>query len=197
MAREETAARRDKMLLAVLVLVFALPVLGSWYLVFYTDVMRDRAGTLQHGALIEPPRLLENAVLFDPSQNTQTFLHGKWTLVAFAGDDCDAGCRDNLYRMRQIRLAVGKKMFRVQRVIVLDEATLMGPGAAVLNDYPGQLILRSDRAGDWFLASFVLNGNGPGHALFLVDPNGYLMMHYPPETDPSGIIRDLERLLKF
>ena len=34
-------------------------------------------------------------------------------------------------------------------------------------------------------------------AIFLIDPRGFLMMRYSSETDPSGIIRDLSRLLRI
>ena len=38
---------------------------------------------------------------------------------------------------------------------------------------------------------------GGAAELFLVDPQGYLIMWYPQDADPSGLIKDLERLLKI
>ena len=32
--------------------------------------------------------------------------------------------------------------------------------------------------------------------IFLIDPYGYLMMQYPKGTEPKGIIKDIERLIK-
>ena len=34
-------------------------------------------------------------------------------------------------------------------------------------------------------------------AILLIDPRGFLMLRYPGNTDPSGIIRDLSRLLRI
>ncbi len=39
-----------------------------------------------------------------------------------------------------------------------------------------------------------LNDQG---AIFLIDLRGFLMMGYPGDTDPSGVIRDLSRLLRI
>ena len=36
-----------------------------------------------------------------------------------------------------------------------------------------------------------------GEHIYLVDPLGNLMMRYPAEPDPSRVIKDLERLLKY
>jgi hypothetical protein len=36
-----------------------------------------------------------------------------------------------------------------------------------------------------------------GDRIYLVDPLGNLMMRFPAEPDPSRIIRDLQRLLKY
>ena len=33
--------------------------------------------------------------------------------------------------------------------------------------------------------------------IYLVDPLGNLMMSYQPEDEPRGMIKDLERLLKY
>ena len=33
--------------------------------------------------------------------------------------------------------------------------------------------------------------------IYLVDPIGNLMMRFPADPDPSGVIKDLQRLLKY
>jgi hypothetical protein len=51
---------------------------------------------------------------------------------------------------------------------------------------------------DW-LASFSFGDAPPGQGtgIFLVDPQGYLMMRYPRDVDRGGLLADLERLLKL
>ena len=51
---------------------------------------------------------------------------------------------------------------------------------------------------DW-LASFSFADATPGQdsGIYLVDPQGYLMMRYPQDVDRRGLLEDLERLLKI
>ena len=34
------------------------------------------------------------------------------------------------------------------------------------------------------------------NSIFLIDPYGFLMMQYPQGTEPKGIIKDIEKLIK-
>lgn len=36
----------------------------------------------------------------------------------------------------------------------------------------------------------------PGE-IALIDPRGWLMMHYPPDPDPIGMLKDIRRLLRY
>ena len=40
------------------------------------------------------------------------------------------------------------------------------------------------------------NGNPADH-IYLIDPLGNLMMRFPRDADPSRMIKDLQRLLKY
>ena len=39
-------------------------------------------------------------------------------------------------------------------------------------------------------------GNAPDH-IYLIDPLGNLMLRFPRDPDPSKMIKDLQRLLKY
>jgi hypothetical protein len=114
---------------------------------------------------------------------------GKWTLVAFDAAACDAHCEKKLYFMRQIRRAQGKEMERVARLWVLTDAG--APRTEVLAAIEGTLVAR---AGDAFSRRFP--GNPTDH-IYLIDPLGNLMMRYPRDPQPKGMIKDLQRLLKY
>ncbi|MFQ5661272.1 MAG: SCO family protein [Gammaproteobacteria bacterium] len=192
--------RYSKITITVLLLLFSAPFLLSWGLLHYTKVKQEGGGA-SHGELILPPRLLENAGLFDPATGIKDQkLYGKWSLMYLhKGGDCSRECAQNLYRMRQLWLATGKFAHRVQRVMII-----FGPNTAVLSarqlkQYRGQLLLLGDIQ-DNLLDTFKLSDDDqPLNAgrLYLVDPLGNLMMSYPPATDPRGIIKDLKRLLRY
>ncbi len=65
----------------------------------------------------------------------------------------------------------------------------------VFAGYPGHLLLTADQKEE-FLSAFVVDGQNMENAIFLIDPNGFLMMVYPASTEPAGIIRDLKKLLR-
>jgi len=115
-------------------------------------------------------------------------LRGKWILVSFDAAACDAYCGKKLYFMRQVRRAQGKDMDRVERLWVLTDAGK--PRAELLGAIEGTRIeTRMD-------LTKVFPGNAPDH-IYLVDPLGNLMMRFPRDPDPSRMIKDLQRLLKY
>jgi len=198
---EQTDNSRSKIKLILLILMFLLPVAGSWYLVFFTDYARDGegGGGAEHGALIEPPRQLENALLLRVNEDSteQVSLYGKWTMLFFIDGPCEAACEESLYRLRQIRLATGRQMRRLQRVAIIDEAESVQFRGKLSENYPGQLYVSKSDLGEDFLQQFQGLELDEKAAIFLIDTRGFLMMRYPGETEPSGIIRDLSRLLRI
>ena len=113
-------------------------------------------------------------------------LRGKWVLVAFDAAACDAYCEKKLYFMRQVRRAQGKEMDRVERVWVVTDGAR--PRPELLAAIEGT---RFDR-----FSSESFPGNPLDH-VYLVDPLGNLMMRFPRDPDPSKMIKDLQRLLKY
>ena len=77
-------------------------------------------------------------------------------------------------------------------VAVVCSDRLSNPGQRVIVE-PGldkYLLLRKFEIG---------NGDLPIEAqrLYIIDPLGNLMMSYPPDINPRGIMKDLKKLLKF
>ena len=113
-------------------------------------------------------------------------LRGKWVLVTFDAAACDAYCEKKLYYMRQVRRAQGKDMERVERLwALIDEAK---PRADILPGIEGTRIAQ--------LAPEGFPGHPRDH-IYLVDPLGNLMLRFPRDPDPSKMIKDLQRLLKY
>ena len=109
-------------------------------------------------------------------------------LVTFDAAACDAYCERKLYFMRQVRRAQGKDMDRVERLWVLTDGAQAARRAAARRskarasaEIPGQAVFRASAADH----------------IYLVDPLGNLMMRFPRDPDPSKMIKDLQRLLKY
>ncbi len=191
--------RRQRLKLLLIFFLFALPLLTA--VVWHANLDRWRPGTTtNHGELIVPVRPLApfDMLGLDGTHIAQDFLHGKWTLLYIGAAACDAACRGNLYKMRQARFALNEKMDRVQRLWVLTDAAQTRPSAALLNDYPGMVVARPGTGGlEHFMTQFKQAGepvNGQDR-IYLVDPLGNLMMQYQADANPSGMLKDLQRLL--
>lgn len=179
-----------KIKLVALVLLFLLPGVLAWYLFFFSDYGRHGKGA-EYGVLIHPPRQLEDQLLMQINNTGGGTLHGKWSLLFFIPDDCGAICEQLLYRVRQVRLATGKHIQRVQRVAVVE-----GDVNALFSNY-SSMHIKKELIGEDTLTLFADQDIDEVGAIFLVDPRGFLMMRYAWDTNPSGIIHDLSRLLRI
>ena len=133
-----------------------------------------------YGELVEP-RLVSAAPL--------EALRGKWVLVTFDAAACDARCERKLFLVRQVRKAQGADQERIERLWVITDRR--PPSAALVAATEGS---RTAPASPSLLAQFP---GTPQEHVYLVDPNGNLMMRFPPDPDPSKVIKDLQRLLKY
>ncbi len=191
---------KNRLSLIVLFSLFLAPVIVA-ALLFYVFPEWRPTGTSNHGQLVEPIRPLPAFSLqtLGGENIDETFLRGKWNLVYLAQGPCLEACVDQLYTIRQVRLATGKNIDRLQRLMFWDRTGVDDTGQAALREhFPGQVIVPVEPE-DAVVDVFNLD---PGNSLqagriYLVDPLGNLMMSYEPGAAPRGMIKDLERLLKY
>ena len=184
---------KGRLVLIAIASMFFLPILLSWYLNFFTDFKRDAEG-IQHGILINPPIQLGTLYGFSIGQKDIQELQKKWTLVFFTEDDCDNTCQEKLYKLRQIRLAIGKDREKVERLLVVNKSL---DWSNFEEDYLDQKII--DVNSDSYQALNQVFSEYQGYsknAIYLVDAYGSLIMKYPKDTEPKGIIKDIERLIR-
>ena len=156
-----------------------------------------------HGDLIMPPVSIRLLKLTNPAngqavwQSKAPRLIGKWVLMTVNFGPCKKACETALYNMRQVRTATGKEQNRVLRVILTggmkDENLIHqlsrpyhGTAKYVVNKATYQHVMKKVAIGK-------LKHNG---TIYLVDPLGNIMMVYAPDTNNSGIYKDLKHLLK-
>jgi cytochrome oxidase Cu insertion factor (SCO1/SenC/PrrC family) len=189
--------------LVLLALLFIMPVLVAWLMHMRAEHGWRPSATTNKGTLIQPPRPLNMpAGLLDATGRplSQEFPGGKWTLVYIDDAACAQPCRDSLYRMRQVRLAQGENMRRVQRLFLATGASDAAGLTQIQSDYPDMTLARLSPEQVAAIAPVFSVGGVPMQGagnVYLVDPQGYLMMYYRPDDDPRGMIQDLERLLKY
>ncbi len=109
-----------------------------------------------------------------------------WRVVVIPPADCGQPClklSDDLYR---VWIAEGRRADRVH-VLWFGEVPAQAP------DYRAFLPMAISPALQAKLPASHVEGS---LAVYLIDPNGFLVMRYAPGFDPSGLRRDLTRLLR-
>jgi cytochrome oxidase Cu insertion factor (SCO1/SenC/PrrC family) len=189
-------ARWKVLLLAAM---FVAPVLVAYSL--YLSGWRSER-TVNFGELVHPARPLtdEPLLTLDGQKHSLASLRGKWQLVYLGPSECLKPCTDNLYKMQQVVLALGKDRIRLTRVFIVTDTGALEPLRQTIKNFPDTIVLKGEPDAIARLArQFTVNGGSPldnRHRVYIVDPLGNLMMSYPADADPSGMRKDLVRLLK-
>jgi cytochrome oxidase Cu insertion factor (SCO1/SenC/PrrC family) len=178
----------------LIALVFVVPVVAAF--------LWKPTGYVNYGDLVEPARLIKDVTLetLDGTPFKFSHLHRKWTLIYVGGQLCNDVCKDNLYKIQQVRLAQSKNAHRVQSVYLVPADGGITGAQTLIKEHPGMIGLAAERTELKQLAEqFKVDSQTPlngAQRIYVVDPLGNLMMSYPPDADPSNINKDLRRLLK-
>jgi hypothetical protein len=170
--------------LLILVALFFVPLAAAFIL--YYGVGWRPAGGSNHGELLQPVRQMPEGA---------ASLLGKWALVYVGDGRCDADCRQALVFARQTRLSLNQEMSRVNRALL---AVSQCCDLAYLDkEHEGIKVFDvSDPIPAEELAR-VLPGDDLRHWLFIVDPQGNIVMRYDVRQSPRGLLDDMKKLLKL
>lgn len=188
--------------LFIVLAVCAAPMIAS-YLAYY--VIKPE-GRTNYGTILDPrlypmpelhARLLGASDANDTNnadkQNGLMAYRGKWIMLTIDSGSCDAACQKKLYDLRQLRLAQGKEMDRIERVwAVVDEQAV---DTLLLREYDGMHVLKADADAlrKWLPTE---DGSQISEHIYMIDPLGNLMMRFPKNADPNKIKKDISKLLR-
>jgi hypothetical protein len=192
---DERRTRAGRLKMLAILAMCAAPVVAS-YLTYF--VIRPE-GRSNYGELIEPQRALPADLPLVDLQGAPVqpaSLKGQWLLIVVGGGACDAVCEKALYLQRQLREALGRDRDRLDKVWLIVDAQPVRPEVlkAVSTATPPH-VLRVPRE---TLAKWLAPAAGQTleRHLYIVDPMGHWMMRVPPDPEPAGLKRDLEKLLR-
>lgn len=188
--------RKDRIILVLIMGAFILPLIGAWML---AGQWRPE-GRAHHGELLVPARPISHFQVLaeEGGELNKAYLQGRWTLVYMDGrSGCDESCRQGLYKIRQIRLALGKEMPRVQRLLLLTEMPEAMLSSWLQQEHAGMTVGVADTTTRGFLARSFSGTAVAGGWIYLIDPLTNLVMRYPAQVNPGDILKDLKRLLKL
>jgi cytochrome oxidase Cu insertion factor (SCO1/SenC/PrrC family) len=183
--------------LILLILVFGLPPAAGWLFISNPQWLPDRHKN--RGTLISPPRPLNELILKDTKNRNFDWanLSGHWTLASYNKGGCESACQQQLHEIQQIRRAVGGERVRIERMLIQNAPSDPQILAQLADQTKGMhlLFLESDNQ-HTFNKLFSVAGVHSDGAIFLIDPNGMLMMRYGAKNSSKDILKDLEILLK-
>jgi hypothetical protein len=189
--------RRSRRFLILVALMFFAPLALSFYL-YYGAGGWHPGGHVNRGELVQPARPLPalSLPLLGSGQTDAQFLQRKWTFLMAQQGACDAACLQRLYDTRQVRLALDRQMDRVQRVLIADAECC--DLAALRESHPDLIAVERTAAARPLLALLPADaGEQNSHRVYVVDPLGNLMMFYPLDAKPKGMLQDMKRLLQL
>lgn len=188
-------------LMPALILVVVLIPLVFAVLVFFQPGW-FALGHTNHGQLVRPPVKISVMGASRPATGTSPeasatplpagYFSGHWTLVYVGSGPCKADCKAAMYAMRQARIATGEHMRNVRRLYVVTADA--APGADFAANWPGVTVAVATGAeGARFRRQFT--AVQPAGGIYIVDPNGLLMMTFSKHANPEGLVKDLRHLL--
>lgn len=186
----------------VLGLIFLAPSFVAWVMHHSGDGGWRPEGMTNQGILVHPVRPLTLPdELRAGERPLNDFIRGMWTLLYIGDGDCDEACINNLYKMRQIRVAQNENMKRVQTLYLLQGDTVPDDiGTLLADEYRNLTVVPLSAAqADRVAPFFEIDGVGMQGAerVYFIDPLGNLMMYYLPDAEPGGMLKDLRKLLKY
>lgn len=154
------------------------PVLLAWSLAYFgnnTDFHTKNHGELAPAGITVPQPLI-------------TELDGRWGLMVLS-HDCNQHCQTQLFRLRQLHTAMGRDLTRLHALWLTDEA---GLGSLETKNLAQIEIVDNPSLLQWFNQQAVV---WQDQAIWLVDPNGVLVMRFDPTLEGRAILSDLHWLL--
>jgi hypothetical protein len=186
-------SRQQYTLLGIFALFFG-PVLlvmlmrSSWW-------QYQPSGLKNLGHLVQPPVQL---ALNQTQKND-----GKWLILYVLDQPCDQACIEKVTALRQIHRAMGRNNEHLAIALISDKQTELELRSKLETIYP-EFVFIVDSSQTALAALKAINADLPAEKVepddvhtYILDPNYNVILAYQTSVDPTGIHKDLKRLLKW
>lgn len=196
MTVDDAARKRNRRMLLAIFVIF----LGSFAVAGLLRFSGWRpAGLKNKGELLQPPADLRASTprQLDGSEYAWNPAARTWRIALAPPADCGSECGKALGDVGKVRQLLGREAVRVDVLwLCPDERCTLPAGA------PRPTHLRVVRADPVLRASLpradeVRYAGGRGVPVYVIDPNGFVVLRYAAGSDPADLRTDLARLLKL
>jgi cytochrome oxidase Cu insertion factor (SCO1/SenC/PrrC family) len=183
--------------------------LASFVLPFFIGSLAYKHGWYQggktnRGELINPPIAFSTLAVKNAEGGLLPVAatKDKWWLVYIMPAQCDSACHNRLFEMRQVVIAMGKNAERVRQVVIHTTTASAETDALMKAQFPDFLNVHADTPVlDTILAGVDKKATEAGK-LYIMDPQGWIMLSFPPEANEKesvlkaeNVLQDLKKLL--
>jgi len=144
-------------------------------------------GGAPRGQLLQPPRPLPATF--------PALADGRWLLVVAGAGPCAEQCEQLLDESRRIQVALYKQMPRLSRLWLGDVA--IATEARLHQRQPDLATMPASTSMPEVRQAFELNVGHRPYLIYLMDPQGRLVLRYQADAPPGDILKDLQRLLRY
>lgn len=173
--------RRHHILL-VLLLIFLAPGIFAWYLFNHASWLGKT--TTNYGDFVRPYLVISSLVQPLAQKKMVLGVQPKWHLILWEPKACQTACSNLQDKLLRIRVALGRKYYEVDEVLLLGEASLpesVKEGIDIIS------ISSEEKA--------MLQKRFNKRQIFIGDAKGRLVLAYPAQVNSEFIYRDLKHLL--
>lgn len=185
----------------LLVFVFLLPMIVAWLVLKNIDTLKP-SGSRNFGELVQPAMPLQEFTLQmrEGAKFGLDETRGKWNIFYFNKSECAQLCQETFTKLHQSRLGQGREMHRLRFLYVnTDTAPVTEQTLQFIKTLPEtKIIIGNAEELSKLKSQFEATGKSPDEEgrIFLIDPNGNIMMTYSKEFFVRDLLKDLEHLLK-
>lgn len=179
------AHKRNRLMLLGVAAIFLLPIAIAWLV----NLSGGRPAARTHGELLQPPVGLRDLTphLIGGQDYAWVPQERRWRVLVAPPADCGDPCRVLARELDLVWRLFGRKADHVDLLWLgaPPEGTTRNAATRVLRADPA-LRARLPRADD-----------PAGVPVYVVDPNGFVILRYAPGFDPGGLREDMAKLLKL
>jgi cytochrome oxidase Cu insertion factor (SCO1/SenC/PrrC family) len=194
-----TSKTGSKVQLISLISLFLIPLIGAWFIFYNPEYLPS--GRSNKGTLISPVIALESFQFIDENNttiNSQDAYKDYWTMVLFAGDNCDSICRQRIHDMHQIRKALQADYQRVKRLVLVETDIVNTNLKGYVQGYQGTDLMSQNRDLVVKLKGLIsIDKQDIVNNVFILDPMQNIMMNYGLQHSDEDILHDMTKLLKI
>jgi len=180
------AQTKNKLTLIALAVLFLVPLITA--VVMNSQLMHYSPESYKNnGNFIQPPIKVSDKESLKPYE-------GFWTVVYQHSGECEQGCQKMLDTLYRIRLTKGHRMKKIKLLVMHPEAEPL----EIPEQYTSieqQSYLNKENINEIF-NQLSEQSLGDNKGLYLLAPEGFLMMSYPKDFKPEDVIKDLGLMLR-